>query len=170
MPPIKRLPDLFSLVVTDQTVFPFFPLSILIIIGLIVWISIMYIRKSREAVSTEEEYQQLLEAKKMDCFLSRHLIWFLIIAIISFSRMGMLIFWDGIFKTLENIMLMYGPRGEFQLGDHIIYFECLGAYGIFKTFEIFLCLASYLFFVFWKNMIISKILATKEANPRKAKN
>lgn len=159
MPPLERLPELFNYAVTDQTIVRFFPFLIIVIIGLIIWNSIIFIRVSRIKYSGDEDF--LKESKRIDYLLRRHLIWFLLVALVSFARIGLMVFWDGIFKTLENVMLMHGPRGEFHLGDHIIYLMNGASYGIFKTFEIFSSLGAYLIFTFWKNRIVYRVLVSQ---------
>lgn len=156
---ITRLPEVFRTTATVQRLFPFFPLLVLIIIGLAIERTIAFARISRrirtepwELVGDEKHHVQIYQATCwLDCLLSRRLVWFVVIGLFCVFGIGMGVFY-GLYDMMDGVRLV----GELEFlvwTDGLMIFA---AAEIFMTLELFLSLLLFLLFWMWKKKLICR--------------
>lgn len=156
---IPRLPELFRATATEQLLFPFFPLLVLIIIGLAVERLIAFVRISRritrgswELAGDKKHHIDVHQAACwLDCLLSRHLVWFAVIALFCVFRICAALSY-GLYSGMDGLRL----AGELELllvADGLM---MLAADGVFITLELFLSLLLFLLFWMWKKKLICR--------------
>lgn len=154
---ITRLPEVFKTTATEQLLFPFFPVLVLIIIGLAIERAIAFARISRriraapwELTGDEKHHVEVHQAVCwVDCLLSRRLLWFPVIALFCIFRIGIGVFY-GLYVMMDSSRLV----GELALHDVADGLMMLAADWVFITLEFFLSLLFFLLFWMWKKKLL----------------
>ncbi|TET46466.1 hypothetical protein E3J62_04135 [candidate division TA06 bacterium] len=154
---IHELPVLYRATGTENLHYPLFPLFLLLILGLAIERLVAFIRISR-SIRRESAAKEKSESKmyhwrlRLESLLSKHLLWFVVIALFCLLRI-----WLRLFYGVYEIGYVYGLMGgevDFLLLS--IGLREVGADLVFITLQFFVSMLCFLVFHLWKGRLISR--------------